>query len=166
MGREVRRVPADWVHPRQDDPRKYQPLYDASYKEAAREWKEEFLAWEAGHNASMDRPRGPSDTEEYWEYAGNPPDPTYYRPEWTDEVRTHFQMYESTSEGTPISPVMETPEELARWLVEHNAPAFAGVTADYEAWLRVAQGGYAPSLILSPEGIQSGVEALTDTPGD
>lgn len=163
MGREVRRVPADWEHPkRQDDMRDFQPMFDRPFAPAAKEWKENFLAWESGHNASMNRPRGEKDTEECWEYYGNPPDRDYYRPDWPEETRTHYQMYETTSEGTPISPVMETPEELARWLVDNNASAFAGYTASYEGWLRVAKGGYACTAVSSDGEMESGVEALTE----
>lgn len=70
-------------------------------------------------------------------------------------------MYQTTSEGTPISPVMETPEELAQWLVDNNASAFAKSTASYEAWLRICLGGWAPSMIVDQDGVKSGVEGLT-----
>jgi len=160
MGREVRRVPADWVHPKRDDGQ-YQSMHGISFKEAALKWKAGFVAWEDGHNICFDRARGPDDTGEYWEYAGDPPDRAYYRPEWPEETRTHLQMYEATSEGTPISPVMKTPEELAHWLVDNNASSFASHTASYEAWLRVANGGYACSAVVSAAGIESGVVALT-----
>ena len=82
-------------------------------------------------------------------------------PRWTDAERTHLMMYEDTSEGTPISPAFETPEELARWLVDNKASAFGGDTASYEGWLRVAQGGFACSAVYSPAtGLVSGVDAL------
>ncbi len=160
MGREVRRVPADWVHPCREDSNKLQPLYDEPFAVAAKRWKDDFLAWEAGYNSCTGCPRGEEDAEEYWEYSGDPPDRAYYRPDWPEETRTHYQMYETTSEGTPISPVIETPEELAQWLVDHNASAFASQTASYEAWLRVAKGGYACSAVMSNGKIGSGVEGL------
>lgn len=159
MGREVRRVPKDWQHPKRDNG-SYQPMYDKSFKEAAKEWKDGFAAWERGERP--DYCTGTSTTYEYWEYHGSPPDAEYYRPHWNDEERTHFQMYENVSEGTPISPVMETPEELARWLADNNASAFAGQAANYESWLRVCRGGYAPSAVLEGGVMRSGVEALTN----
>lgn len=165
MGREVRRVPADWVHPQHKEFGKTgpQPMHDWSFAEAAKEWKEGFLTWEAGHNACMSRPRGDDDTEEFWEYSGDPPDRAYYLPDWPEGTRTHLQMYETCTEGTPISPVMETPEELARWLVDNDASAFGDQTASYEAWLRVAKGGHACSAIVTPgKGVVSGVEGLTE----
>lgn len=163
MGREVRRVPADWVHPRREDAeRSLQPMFGRSFAEAAKEWKEHLLAWEAGHNPFFDKPRKDEDTEEFWEYNGGPPDRDYYLPDWPEETRTHYQMYETCTEGTPISPVMETPEKLARWLTDNNASAFGEQIASYEAWLRVVNGGYACSAAISEKGLESGVEALTE----
>lgn len=42
-------------------------------------------------------------------------------PRWSAKKRTHLQMYETCSEGTPISPVMATAEELAHWLADKLA---------------------------------------------
>ena len=81
-------------------------------------------------------------------------------PNWPAEQRTHLMMYEDTSEGTPISPAFKTPEELARWLADNNASAFGSDTASYEAWLRVARGGWAPSMVVADGKVQNGVEAL------
>ncbi|MCK5445108.1 MAG: hypothetical protein KAI73_05745, partial [Rhodospirillaceae bacterium] len=76
--------------------------------------------------------------------------------------RTHWQMYETTSEGTPISPPMETPELLARWLADNNASAFAKDTATYEQWLSTIKRGFAPSAIMGDGKLESGVAALGD----
>jgi len=46
-----------------------------------------------------------------------------------------FQMWETTSEGSPMSPVFAAPEELARWLVDNNASSFGNDTATYGQWL-------------------------------
>ena len=160
MGREVRRVPKDWEHPHRTDGRDdYQPMYDESFAEAAREWKIQFAEWEDGK-----RPYYCTDsqTDEFWEYEGDPPDRKFYRPEWTDAERTHWQMYETTSEGTPISPVMETPELLARWLADNKASAFASDTATYDQWLNMIRVGYACSAEFSREtGMISGVVAIS-----
>ena len=94
---------------------------------------------------------------------GEPPDYNIpVMPDWPETERTHYQMYETTTEGTPISPVMSSPEELARWLVDNEADAFAGQPASYEAWLRMCRGGYAPSMVITNGVIESGVEALKD----
>ena len=160
MGREVRRVPANWQHPQKRDERtgmlRFHPQYDESYGEACERWKEAFAKWEGG-----DRSGCASADCEFWEWEGQPPDRDYYRNvEWTDEERTHWQMYETTSEGTPISPVMETPEELARWLADNKASAFAGDTATYEQWLSVILGGSAPSVVIVNGVMESGVAAV------
>ena len=164
MGREVRRVPANWQHPKISVPdwrtgqmvERYQPMYDRPFEPAMREWYAEWQAWERG-----ERPSYCSEEcarMKFWEYNDGPPDPKFYRPDWTDAERTHLMMYEDTSEGTPISPAFETPEELARWLVDNNASAFGNSTASYEAWLRIARGGWAPSMVVDASGVHSGVE--------
>lgn len=92
MGREVRRVPPDWVHPT-DEKGSHIPMFSRTLAQRtadAVEWSEE------------------------------PPDSSTYWPEFGDRA-THFQIYEDVSEGTPISPVKATPEELARWLADTGA---------------------------------------------
>lgn len=150
MGREVRRVPADWRHPEyekwtgKEGPK---PLHDgADYQEAHDGFIAKLNA--EGLQAAID-------------YYGRAPDEADYMPRWTDAQRTHFMMYEDTSEGTPISPAFATPEELARWLPDTGASAFANMTADYEHWLRVANGGFAPSMVIEAGVMKSGVAALS-----
>ena len=76
-----------------------------------------------------------------------------------------WQMWATTSEGSPMSPVLDTPEELAHWLADSKASAFGGMTATYDEWLRMITGsGSAPSAVLtvSETGkgtLQSGVAA-------
>jgi dihydroxy-acid dehydratase len=52
-----------------------------------------------------------------------------------------------------------TPEELARWLADNNASAFASMTATYEQWLATCKRGWSPSAILENGELKSGVEA-------
>ena len=145
MGREVRRVPANWQHPK-DEFGSNIPLLGGSYSDAAKEFLDKANA--EGLESATD-------------YFGGAPTPDQYMPEWPESERTNYMMYETTSEGTPISPAFATPEELARWLADTGASAFGYSTASYEAWLRVANGAYAPSAVYTPEhGLQSGVEAL------
>ena len=156
MGREVRKVPADWQHPKYTEENaphsraagRYIPMWPHSYAAAEKEWLEKANA--EGIEAAID-------------YYGEAPNRADYMPDWPEEARTHFMMYEDTSEGTPISPAFATPEELARWLADTGASAFAEDTATYEAWLRVANGGFAPSAVLTSVGFQSGVQALSAT---
>ena len=73
-----------------------------------------------------------------------------------------YMMYETCTEGTPMSPAFQTPEELARWLVENKASAFGNQEASYEAWLATIKRGWAVSAVIGPRGMQSGVEGLKD----
>ena len=140
MGREVRKVAATWQHPK--DGGRYKPLYEG-YAEALVEFETKQHA--EGMQAAI---------EEF----GQAPDKNDYMPEWSEAEKTHLQMYETCTEGTPISPVMESPEKLARWLTDNGASAFGGMTASYDAWLRVCEGGYAPSAIIIGGELKSGVE--------
>lgn len=70
-----------------------------------------------------------------------------------------FQMWETTSEGSPISPVFETPEELARWRADTGASAFGRSQATYEQWLVTCRGEWAPSAVMIDGKLMSGVEA-------
>ncbi len=136
MGREVRKVPPDWEHPK-NERGAYQPMYDRTLKDEIEE-----LIKHGEYNEK------------------NPPSPDYYLPEWPEGSATHYQMYETTSEGTPISPVFATPEELARWLADTGASSFADMTATYEEWLRVCKGNSAPSAAIGSDGkMISGVAA-------
>ena len=162
MSREVRRVPADWQHPKGADGR-YIPLFDGSFSKSAADWDEEAAQWAKGFK--RDYPEGweakdSDDTETFEEWDGERPVESTYMPEWPEEERTHLQMYESTTEGTPVSPVMETPEELAHWLADNAASACGGMTATYGQWLATIQVGFAPTMMFSPKtGLISGVEA-------
>lgn len=127
MGREIRMVPKGWEHPKNDSG-DYKPLFDKDFETAARAWKENFLAWENGtHESLIKRPEYKQE-HEFWEWDGDPPDRESFRPQWTEEP-TCFQMYETVSEGTPVSPVFETEEDLVKWLItqghsEHAAREF------------------------------------------
>lgn len=140
MGREVRRVPADWVHPRRQDGT-YVPMYDSfPYSDVE---VEEGL-------------------EDGWLDSSKPNYGLDVMPQWNDSEKTHMQMYENTTEGTPISPVMETAEELARWLADNKASAFGSMTATYEQWLVVCKLGSAPSFVIDSGIVKSGVADLAD----
>lgn len=159
MGREVRMVPAYWKHPKNNQG-EYIPLYDGhDYEQRANEWDKEAAEWARGEYPDYACEESKKLTYEEW--SGPRPNIKDYMPVWQENERTHYMMYEDTSEGTPISPAFATPEELARWLTDNRASAFGSSTASYEAWLRVANGGYAPSAVYTPEhGLQNGVEAL------
>jgi hypothetical protein len=123
MGREIRMVPPGWEHPKythdnasyRDRVGSYMPMYNQTFNDAAREWKKGLIAWERGERP--DYTSEESKSEEFWEYQGNPPERAYYRP-YKDEEATWFQVYETVSEGTPVTPPFEKREDLVTYLVE------------------------------------------------
>lgn len=121
MGREIRRVPGDWEHPRytaEDAPRSdrvgdFHPLYDKDYETACEEWYREAAAWAPEKSVA--------DCRWYHEYAGDPPSESYYRArKWTADEATHYAVYETVSEGTPVTPALATKEDLIVYLAEHG----------------------------------------------
>ena len=121
MGREIRRVDADWEHPRKisyDQDIGYMPMYADDFDSVFTEWVDEYNLWKAGKHP--DQKKYPDEANQpYWEWAGAPPDPDYYLPE-PFKNPTWYQMYETVSEGTPVSPKFETAEELVDYLVENG----------------------------------------------
>lgn len=73
-----------------------------------------------------------------------------------------WQLWETVSEGSPISPVFPSAEELARWMAS-PAYTWGAVKEDtdrptYEAALRFVQAGWAPTGVVTPAGVVSGVD--------
>ena len=126
MGREIRRVPPNWEHPKKErfDMRSgqmvedYQPLYDEAFAPAMREWIQNWEAWEAGTHE--DFAEHGAECPNYWDWSSGPPDPHYYRPNWKDGEATWYQVYETVSEGTPVSPPFATQDELVDYLVTNG----------------------------------------------
>lgn len=155
MGREVRRVPADWQHPR-DERGNYVALRDgADYVRHVTEWDEGNSKWAEGLRSDFRGGWVPRTGKElhmtYVEWDGERPLAEDYMPLWSDEEATHYMMYEDTSEGSPISPAFETPEELARWLADTEASFFADIPASYERWLAVCYGGHGLPVFVKRE---------------
>lgn len=161
MGREVRRVPKDWKHPKNEHGN-YIALFDGSdFSRRVKEWDEGAAKWAEGLRDDWNGGWKPLEDDEkgmtFEEWDGGRPKAEDYMPEWPAEECTHLMMYEDTSEGTPISPAFETPEELARWLADNNASAFGSMTATYEQWLGMCKAGRAPSAVCDSTGMHSGV---------
>jgi hypothetical protein len=206
MGREIRRVPPDWDHPRSLRPAwepgigatekmACTPMLDESLREAQEEWDEGKRKWDAGDNelartvwTEVDLRReearaaelysgksarddaefvrehlGQLVYESYEEYAGERPKPedaALYRPDWPEESRTAFQVYETVSEGTPVSPVFETREELLAWLSDPSRDARLLPHMSREAAERFVTYGSVPSLMIKDGQVASSVEML------
>ncbi len=177
MGREIRRVPANWEHPKKEvaDYRKgimverFQPLHDSSYIDAMNEWIKEHKLWERGKHRDQD-----AYYRYYAQYGGNAPDVEYYRPDWKSEEMTWYQVYETVSEGTPVTPPFETQSELVDYLVdngdfwdqERRKEPKTPWSMNCDPWPRnqaekfVYGSGYAPSLVVENGVVMTGVEAL------
>lgn len=74
-------------------------------------------------------------------------------------IGTYYQLWETTSEGSPLSPPLETPEELAQWLTNNSVKSFGSQVESYEIWLKFICGPkWAPSAVGAPNlGLRSGV---------
>lgn len=135
MGREIRRVPLDWKHPTYRDVGKeceyryckegyicvadrFHPMFNRLFDDEMEKWYEEWRLWKKGkHPDQKTFPDRANMT--YAEWNGGPPDPAYYRQrKWAEGEATHYQMYEDVSEGTPVSPIFASLQELEDWLVE------------------------------------------------
>ncbi len=176
MGRELRMVPPNWEHPiteRSNGREDFQPMHKGTFEEAAAEWKSEFESWESGERPSYYTVDPENPNPEYWEYSGGPPERKYYQP-WKDDEATWFQVWETVSEGTPVTPPFETKAELIEYLVangdfwdQSRRKEGRGII-NCDPWSRkqaeafVNGPGWAPSFVMSSAGFQSGVEALAD----
>jgi hypothetical protein len=155
MGREVRRVDANWEHPKKQG--YFQPMFDQDFDSVFSEWVENYNLWKSGNHP--DQKKYPEEKDQpYWEWADIPPDPYYYLAKPFNNP-TWYQMYETVSEGTPVSPKFETAGELVDYLVENGD--FWDQRRGHGGWNRdVAEKfvgiGWAPSgiMIKSDKGIE------------
>lgn len=181
MGRELRMVPPNWSHPeveRHNGQIGFQPMFDSRFEDAAKEWKEDLAKWEAGERPSYYTVDPENPNPEFWEYNGEPPERRFYRP-WKDDEATWFQVWETVSEGTPVTPPFETKEELIEYLVANgdfwdqsrrkeraSGRNMFGINCD--PWSRksaeafVNGPGWAPSMVADASGVRSGVEAMAE----
>lgn len=166
MGREIRRVTPNWEHPKKEryDMRlgryveDYQPLFDKPFAPAMREWYAGWEAWERG-----ERPQGAEDSSTFWDWDGGPPDPHYYRPAWAEGEATWWQVYETVSEGTPVTPPFATQEELIDYLASRGD--FWDQKRGDGAWPRVnaekfVKAGWAPSMVLTASGVHTARDGM------
>ncbi len=145
MSREVRRVRPDWEHPHRINPYiggdEFRPLFD-DYADAAASFEADPDDWD-----------------------GEAPDPARYMPAWAPEEATAYQVYESVSEGTPISPVLPDREALIEWLVNDGSGLGIGgrkMPLTREQAERFAGSGYAPSMVMVGGYLGSALTAPTN----
>ena len=118
MGRELRMVPPNYQHPqvwRSYGEIDYQPMFNRDYSEALDEYRTEFARWRVSEcPAECEDP-----VAEFEAGYGPAPKPQYYRT-YRLEDATWYQLWETVSEGTPVTPAFATKEELVNYLVEHG----------------------------------------------
>ena len=169
MGREIRRVPADWEHPRTNHPVRgweFHPCFDEAYEDALARWQEERRQWDADEPMEYSGRRTevlaehPDTTFEEW--VGEPPDPAYYRSrKWTAAEATAYQFYETVTEGSPLSPVCPTREAMVKWLTTAHVDlqGYGRTPMSQVGAEAFVDDGWAPSMIASPEhGVEMGME--------
>ena len=70
-----------------------------------------------------------------------------------------YQIWETVTEGSPISPVFARPEDLARWMTRNGWDSDRQTS--YQQWMSFILGdGWAPSLLVSGGEVRTGVDAL------
>lgn len=157
MGREIRRVTADWKHPVDHASRRgdgFKPLFDGDFDALAKEWIANCVAWENGTHSSLTGEGEPdgkpsttkAETPYWWDWDGSPPRRENYMLVGVPaELRTHFQIYETVTEGTPVSPVFATKDALVFWLMNDGGEDGKKSRANAEAF---AESEWAPSIVL------------------
>jgi hypothetical protein len=74
-----------------------------------------------------------------------------------------YQLWETVSEGSPVSPVFSTPEELATWLTTPGNYSWCDKDTPYETWVKFIKGdGWAPSDVIENGRVMTGVEAMVE----
>lgn len=110
MGREIRIVPENWQHPK-DENGLFIPLFGRCFSKSLRRWNFREKKWNQGlridNNGSYIQKEKEYENIPYSDFAGKKPLKSEYMPEWKKSELTHIQLYENTSEGTPITPVFK-----------------------------------------------------------
>jgi len=138
MSREIRRVPLTWEHPC-DALGHYIPMTIA-------------FPYNADEIAEGLR--------DGWLTGGPPNYGLDVMPQWWHGEATAWQLYETTSEGTPLSPVCATAEDLVIWLMKPQAIGVGGapVAMTREGAEKFVEVGWSPTMIGVGGRLMSGLE--------
>jgi hypothetical protein len=138
MSREIRPVALDWEHPQMGG-----TYYDGTPRYRALHSREDLLRhldWNT---------ENPDDLIEI--------DPADYMPELKEGTPFGWQMYQTVSEGSPVSPVFATKDELAQWL---SSPAAGREQCSPEAARKFTEDGWAPSFVSVGGQFMRGIDHL------
>ncbi len=177
MGREIRRVPPNWQHPLKEscphyptcDQMCYQPKYEQNIDDALNEWLKDFDRVRAGNMDDFEKTCYASLAE--WIKDNPPPDLDYYV-NYKKEEATWYQVYQTVSEGSPVTPPFATQEELIDYLVENgdfwdqerakrDGYKFEGYSRNV-AEKFVMGSGWVPSMVMTGGVIKQGIECATE----
>jgi hypothetical protein len=152
-------------------------MYDEHFDNAFAEWLADFDRIRAGDLKDYEKECYPNGLSDYLS-DHSVPLRSYYRP-WKDGEGTWFQLWETVSEGTPVSPPFATKEELAEYLAKNGdmwdqkrcedprSCRTFGLTPGKPGWGKdaaykfVMGDGWAPSFVMTDGKMMSGVEFVT-----
>lgn len=141
MSRGIRRVPKDYEPPTNDRTGRPEPCFDEFYVVKSRQWLAQWEEWQKGEHPNQKQYQIAADvTFEDWD--GKGPDPDYYYPgeRWPEGSEMGIRMYESVTEGTPISRWYPDTDEGREAMAEELAgDVDTGITSHLtkEDWLNV-----------------------------
>lgn len=159
-------VPPNWQHPK-DDAGRHRPMHNKHIDRAMEEWLATFDRIRRGELDDIetrcygDKERHPEGALAAWLNDCNIPNPEYLRP-YRDEEATWFQVYETVSEGTPVTPPFATKAELVDWLVEKGESHGTQYCRRHsrEAAEAFVEDGWVPSMVIAHRG--DGTSRQTD----
>jgi|SRR5215510_4239706 len=163
MGTEIRRVDTNWEHPSEMKPhwrtgvpeKSFQPMFDEDIETAWADWQKEFEEFKTSgelqriineypdYGYSLDEPY-----RSFCKWHGKPPDPKYYRPKWPNGMELGYAVYETVSEGTPVTPAFATKAELIDYLAKNGTYWDKGEPWPREAAERFVEQEWAPSMMV------------------
>lgn len=154
-------VPPNWSHPK-NDRGQAQSMHDSNFGDVFARWLVNFDRIRSGNLTDLEREcyadPGMNPLAEWLRGEGTPPDPTYYRP-WRDEEATWFQVWETVSEGTPVTPPFATREELVDYLVKNDFWDQRRGNGGYSRKQAEAfvSAGWAPSMVMRGGQMATGI---------
>jgi hypothetical protein len=123
MSRQLVMVPPHYEHPRivvdrWNGPRIVcKPIFPVLYSVKLAEWEADRDRVKRGDVEKYEKLMYP--TFERWLEENEPPQKEWYL-QWTVEEATWFQLWQTVSEGSPVTPAYETKEELIEYLVRYG----------------------------------------------
>lgn len=160
-GRELRRVPLDYQHPT-DSQGRNRPIFLEFYEDALERWVAEWREWQAGTHPDLQRDGLAADAKRllFAEWHGGPPDPeTYLTVRWPEDAEMGIQMWETVTEGTPISRVFPDSDDGRRAMAEELASTQGNTILAHftpDDWLGVISGEVIGTEIGSGAPVEAG----------